>query len=300
MQVPDDFLRDAESRNWPSLDELNAWLAEKTRRHNSSPQEELGGLSPDQARRLLDGDWETQGPLTLNASLQPADLRSARFVTNARGFLSAMGDAGTVKATSAGNLNRKFVAEMLERLDLEFRWLEVLQNYRRVINEQDVFPLHALRVVLDLAGLIKRRSGKFSLTRKGSSLLKEEVSGALYAHLFRTFFRRFNLAYLDGCPPNPALQSTFPVTLYRIGREGGRWALPRELADRSLHPAAFGQAFTWNGEDYAHSQFKLRIVRPLEGFGLLERRDIPSEKPYRSEFETRKSALFDRFLQFEF
>lgn len=300
MEITDYFLREAKSRSWSSLDELNAWLAEETGRHNSSPQDELGGLSPDQARRLLGGDWETQGPLTLNASLQLDDLRSARFVTSARGFLSAMGEAGSVKATSAGNLNRKFVAEMLERLELEYEWLEILQNYRRVINEEDVFPLHALRVVLDVAGLIKRRSGKFSLTRKGSSLLKEESAGALYAHLFWTFFQRFNLAYLDGCPPNPALQSTLPVTLYRIGREGGHWARPRALADRSLHPAAFGRAFDWNDEDYAYFQFELRIVRPLVGFGLMERRDIPSEKPHRHEFETRKSVLFDRFLQFEF
>jgi hypothetical protein len=36
-------------------------------------------------------------------------------------------------------------------------------EFRHVRFFKDVFPLHALRVVLDLAGLIKRRSGKLSL-----------------------------------------------------------------------------------------------------------------------------------------
>ena len=300
MKSMDDVLREAQSRSWSSLEELNAWLAEKTRLHNTRPQKEIGGLSPDQARRLLAGDWETHGPLTLNTSLQMEDLRHARFFTNAQAFLRAIGDAGKVKATSAGNLNRNFVGQMLERLDLDFEWLEILQNYRRVINEKDVFPLRVLRVILESAGLIKRRSGTFSLTKKGAVLAKDEAAGALYAHLFRIFFRRFNLAYLDGCPSNHALQSTVAVTLYRIGREEGSWTRPKALADRTLHPAAFGVDYDWNEEDYAYLQFELRIVRPLIGFGLMEKRDVASEKPYRSEFETRKSALLDRFLEFEF
>ncbi len=77
-------------------------------------QQELGGLSPEQAAGLLTGDRDTQGPLRLNTSLSLADLRHARFFNNGRTFLTAVAENGSVKATFAGNLNRKFVAEMLE------------------------------------------------------------------------------------------------------------------------------------------------------------------------------------------
>jgi hypothetical protein len=300
MDSLDDFLRAAASRTWSSPEELNAWMAQQVRQYNARPQAELGGLSPERASRLLTGDWEKEGPLRLNDSLELPQLRHARFLNNARTFLLAVQEWGTVKATATGNLNRAFVREMVERMDLEPEYLRALKASRKNINEDDSTPIHSVRVVLDLAGAIKRRKDHFSLTRKGTDYLPESRAGSLYAHLFRTFFQRLNLAYLDGMAENPALQSTLPVTFYRLVREGRQWSGMSALAEKTLHPAALEQPSRASDAKLAIYQFEIRVVRPLAGFGLLETREVETAWPYLKDLEARTTPLYSQFIRFEF
>src|SRR5690606_26274333 len=116
---------------------------------------ELGGLSPMHVRDLLVGAWE--GPdavVQLNEELPDDDVEEAEFLVNARVLLQEVRDAGKVRATTAGNLNRRFVDHMLDRLRLPSGYTEEVREYQKVINEQDVDRLHEPRVVLELAGLL--------------------------------------------------------------------------------------------------------------------------------------------------
>jgi hypothetical protein len=297
----DDLFREARSRTWESPDELNAWLAKKTQAYNTRPQRDLAGLSPEQAHRLFQGNWIDQGPLRLNTTLSTSDLRGARFLANARILLTTLEQDGPTKATAASkNFNRTFVRKMIDRLAWDERYLEFVLQYNKVIDEPDMYPLHVLRIVLKLGGLIKLRSGKFSITEKGRKLLPDDQIGALYVHLVTTLFRSFNLAYLDGYPDNPALQHTLPMTLYRLRREGSTWRRPEELADRVLMDAAFDQPEDYPREMPAYGQFETRVLGPLEGFGLVEKRELQSDDWFRTKSEYRKSRLFDRAIQFAF
>ncbi|KPJ95862.1 MAG: hypothetical protein AMS18_02140 [Gemmatimonas sp. SG8_17] len=292
--------RAVESGSFTSLEGLQAFMDQQMAHYNDQPQDELGGLSPLQMHRLLCGDWLTSGPLRLSSNLTLAEAQGADFLVNARQFLDTTKAENGVRATTAGNLNRKFVTAMLEQMRWPEGFVAHVHRWNRVINEDDVFPLHILRVVLTVARCVRLTKGRFRATSVGKDLAKESNAAALYVLLFRTFFREFNLAYLDGSHENPGLQHTIAYSCYRLSTVAADWCDPAALTDRVLldpvrelpeHPYLQNEA-TW--------QLRSRIVRPLIWFGLLERRDLPATEPWREEFEIRKSPLFDRLLRFQF
>ena len=77
--------------------------------------EMLGVPSPAQTMALVCSDWEDpNGAVQINHQLAPSDVKHVDFLANARILLRAVREAGGVKATAAGNLNRKFVGETLD------------------------------------------------------------------------------------------------------------------------------------------------------------------------------------------
>ena len=294
-------MAEAGSHDWGSLEELNAWLAQKTRTYNRAPQERLSGLSPEQAARLFADDWGGDGPMQLNEFLALSDLRDAQFLFNARVVLSTLESEGPAKATATTkSFSRKFVSSVIDRMAWKEGLLENVKEFNKVIDEQDVFPLHLQRIILKMSGLIKLRSGKFSTTQKGKGYLPEERVGELYALLFRTYFRSFNLAYLDHLEQNAALQQTLAMTFYRLGRTARSWKRPETLADEILMEEAFDQPPNYRGENMAYDQFETRILRPLEAFGLVEKREVEGPNRFLPRYEYRVGGLFNQFVRFDF
>ena len=255
-------------------------------------------LSPHQQRRLME-DWE--GPdaaVRLNPNLALADVEGGELFHNARTIIGAMQDAGKVKATPKGNLNRRFTEEMAAVLRFREGHVADLRRVTKVINEPDVWPLHITRVNLQLARLIKLRTGWFTITKKGAEMLADERAGTLYEHLFRTFFRKFNLGYLDRHPADGAFQYTIGLCLYMVGISLESWIDPAELTSVLVHPLVReGLPELWFGSD-PYWFVQARLFRPLEEFGLIERRVVGKRDYYDLE-EVRKTPLFDRFLSFD-
>lgn len=288
------------SGQYASMEELQAFLSRQVAQYNNQPQDELGGLSPHQTRRLLFSDWLTSGPLRVSVDLGFEEVEGATFLANARCFLDAVKAENGVRATAARNLNRKFVAAMLDQMSWPDGFVAQVRKWNRVINEDDVFPLHVLRVVLTVARCIRFTKGSFRTTGVGKDLVKAANAGALYVLLFRTFFRDFNLAYLDRCSEDPELQHTIAYSFYRLSKLTVDWCNADALTDRVLLETVRVPPVNPYLQDEPTWQFVSRIVHPLISFGLFERRDLPGTKTWREEFEIRKSPLFDRFLRFEF
>lgn len=290
----------------PDPEDLNAILSGATGRYNRSPQEELGGLSPEEVHRLLEGDWsEPGGPLVLDRGLPLAAVEDTRTFRNARVFVGALlRDEGT-RATKAGNLNRAFVAEMRECLEWPDTWISELQRedveeHRKVVNEADVGHLHALRTLLDAAGLVKRRKGRWSATRSGEVLAADERAGELYALLFETHFRKLGPATFDRAGDAEGLRYGVPYSLRRLADVGETWRPPSELADLLLLPVVRERFPPWGTYDPAVHVLETRILEPLEGFGLVERQEVPDpEEAFWPSYRYRKTPLYDRFLEFE-
>lgn len=262
----------------------------------SSPEPGLRLISltqPQILRLLLPWDHQDCG-VRLNGDLPVGDLAGARRLGEARVLLLAAAEAGGVQATARGNLCRAFVAATIPQV-VTAEEAENMQRYCKVVNERDVRAVHIPRVLLGLAGLLLRRKGVFSVTKKGHGLLPDERAGALVALLFTTYFRKFNLAYLDYMEESEHFQQLVGLSLYLVGQLGDGWWPVAEIANLLGHPLMMDYLPPQMDERRFGWMLQARLLRPLEDFGLLECRD--GQEPH--TYEVRKTPLFDRFLSFE-
>lgn len=286
--------------DFESLDDLQLATDAAVHRYNLSPQAELLDLSPIQVQRLLWAEWGEPGSVVrMDSTLELEMLGEARTLVSARRFLRNLQEAGGTRATEAGNLNRKFVAEMVERLAWRPGFREDLHRWNKVINEGDAPPLHILRVLLQEAGLLALRKGIFRVTRKAERLLSDHRTGELFALLFHTHFRVLNLAYLDRSAPAPEFQHCVAVALYRFGALEPAWRTREELVDELLLPSVLDQIPERGGWDPAALILQSRLLDPLEGFGLADLRESPGPTPHLPIRHYRRTPLFDRFLEFQ-
>ncbi|MHB1224492.1 MAG: DUF6398 domain-containing protein [Gemmatimonadaceae bacterium] len=288
-----------------TMDELDAALAAATSGYNHRPQAELGGLSPADVQLLLDADWTSAASaIRLDTSLSLADLACSRTLDDARLVLGMMAEQGSVKATPKGNLPRVFVAAFRDRMGPRGSDFEEREHGRggpsHALNEEDAFSLHIARLLVELAGLVKRRKGVFSRTRRGEKLTDSGNAGELFAALVHAHFRLLSLAYLDAAAPAPGFQYTIGYTLYQFGRSAVDWKPADELVDALVLPAVVDELPVSEYFDSAGFILQTRFLRPLEGFGLAESRELarePGEVLTRREW--RKTPLFDQVVRFE-
>lgn len=266
---------------------------------NDSPQEEFGGLSPNQVQRLLaQQDWlEGDGPVQLRRDLPLAQLGGADTLFNMRTLLAYAGELGGLGATQAGNLKLVVVAELLERFRFPEGTLAQLRSVTKRITEQDVRNLHEARVIAELGGLLHRRGPRFELTRPGEELLGDEAAGELYAHLFNTCFREFNVGYL--MPGEwSELQTQAAYTLFRLQEVAREWRTAEDLLPEVVLPHALERAPTNPYVNLPTLLLDGRLLRRLVGLGLLEWRGSPRYGPDEEPVRYRLSPLFGKFLTF--
>jgi hypothetical protein len=295
---PRDKVFSAEGMTSPPLPaEFNEMFVKFLHHQARIPRPQMAGLSWEQMIEIVRANWDDDnGPISFNKALKPKDLQGVEILGRARTLLQSVLEFGGVKATVAENLNRKFVTHVVECLTWPEGYVEELHRMNKVINEQDVFPLHVVRLLLNLSGLLSLKRGLFSVTKKGEKLLREDQAGALYQVLFKAMFKKLNLAYLDRMPPVPSLQETISYSLFLLSGMENRWMRTDELAPRILlEPIRLEME---NARIPVHWFLSSRLFRPLQDFGLLEQRELPDQHKKTGVVEVRKTRLFGEFLTF--
>jgi hypothetical protein len=253
-------------------------------------------------RSLLVADWESAtGPMRFCPSLTLADLGEAVFFQNSRRFLAALDEAGETPATATGNLNRVFVRRMFDRLVLSQRSRESTLAVCKVLNEQDVWPLHIARIVSECARLVARRKQRFQVTRAGRELLPEAQAGTLYRKLFVAYFRKFDLHYDFHFRDVPGIQQTLAVILWRLDNVVCDWTPVRDLPEVVLLPGVHQQVRAAMVSEYDTEAWILGgyVLEPLLDLGLLERRPESEWQVLEKNDEVRLSPLWQKFIHFE-
>jgi hypothetical protein len=253
------------------------------------------------SRGLLVANWEhPDGALRLSAGLLLADLAEADFFMNTRTLLSALSKEEGAPATATGNLSRAFVGSIFERLKLSKPYRDSVRKVCKVVNEQDVWPLHLARVVAECAGLMARRKKRFQLTKPGRALLPDETAGALYRRLFLAYFRRFDLHYDFHLRDVPGIQQTMAVILWRLDTVARDWTPVRGLGPQILLPGVLDQLHAAMMSPHDTEEWILAgyVLYPLYDLRLLERKPR-SEWPSVTERDhIRISPLWRKFLSF--
>lgn len=285
------------------LAELDRELAIAMTARNTAPDADMGGLSTTQAAKLIYTEWGEPGAaVQFNHAIPLVELQQAEFFRGARTFLKALQSAGEVRATASKNLPRQFVAEVLPLL-FDEKTLAKINQYSKVVNEQDISLLHYARVVAQAAGLVRIYKGKFGISKAKAALLRDDRAGELYQCLFTAFFRKVNLAYM-----HPAvfeahgLQAGAAYTLYRLGLVAKHWKSIADLPTEVLLPAVRAEIETEiRGSEYWTTEKLLtgRLIQWLMDWGLLEGRYEQESKYYKTLKAVRTTPLYAAGLRFQ-
>lgn len=251
-----DFVKQHFQENmYNSFEEVNAELGVISRKFNSLGKDDFLGLSSTQMHKLL------YSLLILDNEIFKVDLASEEELTQvpilneAIYFLLKLQEVGELKATQKGNLPKLFVTDMYEQFYSKDKYA------RKPNKEEDLFQLTRLKHLLDISGLIKKRNNKFSLTKKGSSILEENKRFELFELIFINFANKWNWAFMDGYPELYLIQQSVAFNFLLLSKRCNGWTLGKDLGEFFLK--AF-PAITREVPDSSYSTPERQIINSFE------------------------------------
>ncbi|MEX0662702.1 MAG: hypothetical protein WEA58_07735 [Balneolaceae bacterium] len=241
---------------------------------------------------MLNCNWTNpQSLIYLNDSLTPAQAKKSFIFVNARQFLLTLQEEGEFPLTRTGYLKRHTVRSLIRK----GQWPDYYMNeYKNNADETDVWLLHGVRILLDLAGLIKENNQTYRLNEEKRYLLDEENAGQLYRLLFSTYFKEMNLGYLGSTIELPYLQYSVPFILYKLQKMAKDWVSMEELIpELLLYSVTLELQIDEVDTGIAHDLLYDDLITPLEYFGLLEIREKSANTPD----QIRITPMFQEFIE---
>lgn len=285
-----------------SIEDLQAITANFMSQKNQQAHDDFHGLSPEQMHHLLHFPFESpdlfQFPETLPG--EPA----APILSLVQTIALATGEDG-LKATAKGNLPQKLCRDAAHDFRRDLPSGDI-HHYIKVNKEDDFIELHVTRIVLEMAGLLRKTRGRFFLTRKYHRLVDQHGLTRLYPEIFRTYCREFNWAYWDRYEEIPFIQQSFLFTLYLLARYGDDWkpsafyvdgfldAFPMILNE--VEPKSWISAEDGIRDCFTHRSLKLFLH--FMGLASIEKTDISNI--FSREYRIRKLPLLDEVVRFGF
>ncbi len=253
-------------------------------------------LEPESMEALRAEPLADNPTLRLAAGLPDEAFAESAFVRNASIALRCINDEFLPRFTEKGHFGRDMVASMREAMT--WPGMEATEELRsgKALRQGDVWELHLLHRLMELAGLMDGQAFLGQLTALGREMLGPGRWGALQALLFRHLFWRADLSeFVETFPrglPGRWPQDDIGVILWGLSNVAGEWQSADTLRTLTAVRDESVAGLHWNAEG---TMFAGRVLQPLRWFGLLEYRGPPE----RAEVGWRKTALFDRFLSFD-
>ena len=253
-------------------------------------------LEPESMAALRAEPLADNSTLRLAADLPDEAFADSAFVGNALIALQQIHEDFLPRLTMKGHFGRDMVAAMREAMT--WPGMEATEQYRtgKALREGDVWELHLLHRLMDLAGLVEGEAVLCQLTPLGREMLEPGRRGVLQALLFRHLYWHANLwEFVETFPcglPGRWPQDDIGVILWGLSNLAGEWQSADTLRTLTTVREASVAGLHLNAEG---TMFAGRVLGPLRWFGLLEYRGPPES----ADVGWRKTALFNRFLAFD-
>lgn len=298
--VNDELKQLLAGQEFNSLEEVQALANQFMQHRNQHPQDDFQGLSSEQVHRMLNFPFDSPEffsfPEVLSTEPEAPILTLVQWITDAI-------DEKGLKATAKGNLPQK----LCRNAALDY-WKGLPDDdihHRMSVNkEEDFMDLHVTRIIMELAGFLRKAKGHFFLTRKYHQLVDRAGNAALYPKIFQTFCREFNWGYWDRYPEIPFIQQSFLFTLYLLWQHGDEWKPSGFYTDIFLKafPMVVDEVEPlpyMTAEDEIRHCYSLRALeRFLQFMGLSSIKKIPIGKPFARDYRIKKSPLLDEVVDF--
>lgn len=279
-----------------SMEELQEILNEKMIAMNHSAKPDFEGYSSTDMHYILYDPLDKKSPLRLN-ELSPQSYSNIPLLNLIKYFLNKLEEEGELKLTQKGNLPMKWVKELHQQNFVQDYVVEVYHQQVRI--EEDSRSIRLTKMLSLLAGWVKKRKGKLSLSKLGDRERKDD--SRLLKRLWRHYTTKFNWAYTDGYISEEIANRAFVFSLILVSKYGDR------TRDADFYAEKYFQAFPFmiqemtevygveSGTNSSYSCYGLRTFQHfMKDFGLVKI-NYPQPLSFRSN-RIKKTPLFDEFI----
>ncbi len=255
---------------------------------------EFEGYSPFEMHKILHFTLAIDSPLRLQ-KLPEADYKKIPILNLIKYLTDLIEENGEIKLTNKGFLPTKVVSDIYQQGFLKEEHIE--KGISKLYKETDSMTVNLSRILIELAGLAKKRNGKLSLTKSSKKILGDNEE--FLRQILLTFTNKFTWAYYDGYGENQIGQLGYGFSLILLSKYGHLKRLDSFYAEKyfKAYPKLLDSVEPTYGtlESYAARCYSIRIFeRFLDYFGLItineEKKGLDSIK-----FIT-KTELFDRLI----
>lgn len=222
-----------------SLEDANAHIAALQADYNEAPKRAFCGLSPVAMNALLYSPFEAPEQIRFHPTTSHEQYSDLFRV--AREMMRLIDKQG-IKATGKGNLPLTICRELIPQFD-RGGYDQLILSGGRFRSEEDLPPLHHVKLLLETVGLLTTDRGRFQLTADGQRLQHPGHQSELYFSLFKAATTQFNWAYFDRYPDFDSVQQGWIFSLYLLDCYG------RESRPADLYARLFVDAFPQDLED---------------------------------------------------
>lgn len=299
--VSDELSELLSGQDFYSMEEVQAETDSFMVNQNQKTQDDFLGLSSEQVYRMLNFAYDT--PELFQFSDQLPIEPVAPILMLMEGVISAIDEKGLQATKAKGSLPQKLCRGVWSDYNKLYAD-ESFVSFHKVNKEDDFFDLHVARIVLELAGFLRKTKGRFYLTKKYQKIASKTGLKGLYPIIFKTYCLEFNWGYWDHYNDVPFIQQSFVFTLYLLKQHGEKMTLTSVYEDDFLRafPMATdemgGSSYSTPEEDCRRCYSSRAIKHFLIFLGLAELEVIKSDKPYDHKYKIKKTPLFDAVVHF--
>ena len=219
------------------------------------------------------------------------DISEIPLIKQIRFFINQVACSKGIKLTKAGNLPPLIVKELYQQGILKDYPIE--HGISKLTKETDCNSIVITRILCEMSGLIKKRNGILTVTKKASSIV---ATNQLLPLIFSTFTDKFSWAFFDGYPNDDIGQFGWWYSFALISQHGNISRNSEYYAGKYFQ--AYPHLLTLKSYDGAiHANYSCYSIRTfdrfLEYFGFTE----TTEKTMLDSF-VKKTDLFDKFISY--
>lgn len=233
---------------------------------NNLPDDFLG-LSPTEIHNLLYDTFGDKSPVQFRDDIDDKTLDQIPLFKIVEDYLKIIQRDKHIKLTPLGALPKKVMVELYDKRFLLDEHIE--SGITKLWKEDDCIAIRSARLTAEIAGLVKKVSGKLTLTRTVTKLLETNNRLQIFRQFFQAFTNKFLWSFNDGYPEQPIGQLGWAFSLILLDRFGDQPQTVEYYADKYLR--AFPKFITFFQPDYSTPErqfFRCYGVRTFDRFFL--------------------------------
>ncbi|HNX08204.1 MAG TPA: hypothetical protein PKL96_11515 [Bacteroidales bacterium] len=185
---------------------------------NNTPVDDFLGLTPTEIHHLLYDTFGDKSPVQFRNDIDEKTLDQIPLFRIVEEYLKIIQRDKHIKLTPLGALPKKVMAELYDK---RFLLEELVENgISKLWREEDSVSIRSARLTAELAGLVKKVSGKLTLTKTATKLLETNNRLQIFRQFFQAFTNKFLWSYNDGYPEQPIGQLGWAFSLIMLDKFG--------------------------------------------------------------------------------